>query len=141
MSKTSDRFNLFEGLKALSDASFPKKCTSCGRRFESAEEFIRQTETAREGISGLKSTQDDSDRPIVELFRNCLCGSTLMDCFNDRRDLSHPGLRRRKLFGQLLNMLQGKGMSASMARVELIKILKGEPSSVLAKIGIETQKL
>ncbi|MCK9987662.1 MAG: hypothetical protein AzoDbin1_04134, partial [Azoarcus sp.] len=38
---------------------------------------------------------------IVELFRNCVCGSTLMDCFRDRRDTSEAGLRRRARFGEL----------------------------------------
>ena len=141
MSTSSDPTDLFVGLKALSDASFPKQCASCGRHYASAEDFIAQTEALRDGVSGLKSSLDEKDKPIVELFRNCLCGSTLMDCFDDRRDLSEPGLKRRKLFGQLLKMLEGKGIGPEMARVELLKILRGEHSPALSEIGIKTKSL
>jgi hypothetical protein len=132
---------LYEGLKALSDAAFPKQCPSCGRRYESAEEFIRATQSIREGISGLKSAVDEEAQPMVELYRNCPCGSTLMDCFDDRRDLSQPGLKRRKLFGQLLGMLHRKGVQTHIARAELIRLMRGEQSPVLYEIGIKTKKL
>ncbi len=129
------------GLRSLSDQAFPKRCPRCGRHFATAAEFIRYTQTVRTGESGLKSVRDESDRPMVELFRNCPCGSTLMDRFDDRRDLSEPGLRRRKLFGQLLQMLENKGMTAELARVELLKLMRGEPSTMLAGLGIEAGDL
>jgi hypothetical protein len=132
---------LYNGLKALSDAAFPKQCPSCGRRYESAEEFIHETRSIREEISGLKSATDDESQPMVELYRNCPCGSTLMDCFDDRRDLSHPGLKRRRLFGQLLEMLHRKGLQTHIARVELIRLMRGEQSSALSDIGVKTKKL
>ena len=90
---------LFKGLKALSDATFPKRCAACGMEYTTVEDYIRDTEDIS-GQSGLKKGYDDDDKPIVELFRNCPCGSTLMDCFSDRRDLSEAGLKRRKHFGQ-----------------------------------------
>jgi hypothetical protein len=135
--KSPDNYN---GLKAVSDHSFPKRCAHCGRRYESAEEFIRATQAVRDGGSGLKSTRDESDQLRVELFRNCTCGSTLMDRFDDRRDLSQPGLRRRHIFGQLLQMLINKGMATELARAELLKVLRGEPSAALVQMGIESKR-
>lgn len=129
---------LFKGLKALSDASFPKRCASCGQEYASVEDYVEKTEDVF-GKSGLKKGYDDDDKPIVELFRNCVCGSTLMDCFSDRRDVSEPGLKRRKMFGKLIDMLTSKGVEADTARVELMKVLKGEPSALLEKLGVNTQ--
>lgn len=129
---------LFNGLKALSDASFPKKCAYCGQEYATVEEYVRKTEDVS-GKSGLKKGYDDDDNPIVELFRNCVCGSTLMDCFNDRRDITDSGLKRRKLFGQLMDMLTSKGIGIDVARSELLKLLKGESSPILEKLGVQIQ--
>jgi hypothetical protein len=62
-----------------------------------------------------------------------------MDCFNDRRDLSDGGLKKRALYGKLLDMLLAKGIAADVARSELLKVLKGETSPVLEKLGIHTR--
>lgn len=129
---------LFKELKALSNASFPKRCASCGRKYASVEDFVNKTEDVS-GQSGLKKGYDDDDKPIVELFRNCVCGSTLLDFFGDRRDLSEAGLNRRKLFGELIEMLISKGVDADTARQELLKVVRGEPSAVLDKLGVNTQ--
>ena len=130
---------LYKGLKALSESSFPKRCAMCGKTFESLESFIQETESIK-GHTGLKKGQDDEDRDIVQLFRNCTCGSTLMDCFNDRRDLSESGLKRRALFEKLLNMLTAKGLEVSVARGELLRLMRGETSPILEKMGIKTRK-
>ena len=86
---------LFEGLKALSDSAFPKECATCGRVYRSPQDFVQQSDDIA-GRSGLKLGYDDDDRPVVELFRNCVCGSTLMDFFSDRRETSRAGLKRRQ---------------------------------------------
>jgi hypothetical protein len=122
--------DLYHGLQALSDLSFPKQCATCGNRFETAEAFISQTESIRKS-SGLKEDVDDEDRVIVELFRNCPCGSTLMDEFNNRRDLSETGIKRREKFGELLDRLTHKGFSMKTAREELLKVMRGEGSKLL----------
>lgn len=138
MAKDSERSQeLFKGLKALSDASFPKRCAFCGREYATVEAYVQETEDVA-GQSGLKKAYDD-DKPIVELFRNCVCGSTLMDCFNDRRDISERGLRRRKLFGKLMEILTSKGMAENVARDELLKFLRGGRSTTLEKLGINTR--
>lgn len=128
--------HLFKDLKALSESSFPKKCSSCGKVYESSEQFVRNT-AGIAGRSGLKSSEGDCGDQIVELFRNCICGSTLMECFNDRRDLSQAGLNRRELFGRLIAMLEKKGLSAGQARTELLKLVLGEHSRVLEEMGIK----
>lgn len=137
MSKYENLDNhLFRDLKALSESSFPKKCSSCGEVYESSEQFVLKTADIG-GRSGLKSGQGDCGDQIVELFRNCICGSTLMECFNDRRDLSKAGLKRRELFGRLMVLLEKKGLPADLARAELLRLIHGEHSHVLKKIGIK----
>lgn len=73
----------------------------------------------------------------MELFRNCSCGSTLMECFNDRRDTSNMGLKRRELFGRLMALLAKKGLPADNARAELLKLIHGEHSQVLEEMGVK----
>ncbi|NRR33947.1 oxidoreductase [Oxalobacteraceae bacterium] len=116
----------FAGLKALAEAAFPKHCNYCGRVFSTAEEFLLQTKTIRKDITGLKQSVDDDDVTIVEAYRNCLCGSTLMDVFSDRRDISAAGQHRRELFKKLLPHLQEKGMRPGEARDYLLNVLRGQ---------------
>lgn len=119
----------FEGLRALAASAFPKHCNSCGRVFGSAEEFIRQTSSLRPDRSGLKQAFDDDNVAIVEAYRNCVCGSTLMDFFSDRRDISQAGHQRRQLFDRLLPHLLEKGMDMQAAREYLLGLLRGQPES------------
>ncbi|WP_332860143.1 hypothetical protein [Janthinobacterium svalbardensis] len=116
----------FEGLRALAEAAFPKHCACCGRVFATADEFIGQTRAMRQNISGLKQSFDDNNVAIVEVYRNCLCGSTLMDFFSDRRDTSEASRQRRQLFEQLLPLLQEKGMEPAAARAYLLQVARGE---------------
>lgn len=127
--------HLFSDLKALSESSFPKKCSLCGEVYMSSEQFVSKTDEIS-GRSGLKSSRDDSGGHIVQLFRNCICGSTLMECFNNRRDASKAGLKRRELFGRLMAILEKKGLPAGLARAELLKLIQGKHSRVLERMGI-----
>lgn len=123
--------SLFDGLRALVESTFPKRCNACGRHFETPHQFLNETQQIREGISGLKQSYDDNDITIVEVYRNCPCGSTLMDFFTDRRDLSESGLKRRDLFGDILNQFVDAGMSPAVARDELLTLLRGEKSFLM----------
>lgn len=129
----SDDLALFADLQALVNTAFPKRCNNCGRVFNSPEDFVRETESIR-GLSGLKSASDDDGRPVVELFRNCPCGSTLMDAFRDRRDNGEAGLRRRAKFGELMDRLVARGVPRGVARTELLKVLHGEGSELLTQV-------
>jgi hypothetical protein len=126
-----DHLAFYEGLTALAADTFPKRCGNCGRLYHSVEDFLRQTEAVRGNHSGLKASEDGGDRTVVELFRNCVCGSTLMDVFNDRRDQSEQGLRRRLRFEQLLDLLEARGIARDTARHELLRLLSGERSQLL----------
>ncbi len=132
-----DAFNddsLFKGLKLLAESAFPKHCKNCGRTFGTAEEFLRETRQISQDRTGLKQSWDDNDATIVEVYRNCPCGSTLMDFFSDRRDYSEAGLQRREKFEKLMEQLIAYGLSRDVARAELLKVLRGEMSEVLEKL-------
>jgi hypothetical protein len=127
--------SLYEGLKALVESTFPKKCNNCGAVYETAEEFIEKTQIVRADHSGLKSTEDFDGSTIVELFRNCHCGSTLMDTFSDRRDLSESGEKRRQNFNKIMQMVQKRyNLEENEARNELLKIMRGQSSEVIKDI-------
>jgi hypothetical protein len=125
--ETAER--LYKGLRALSELSFPKLCANCGKRYETVDEFVFQTEAVRKS-SGLKEEEEDG-QIFVELFRNCICGSTLMDEFNNRRDLSSAGIGRREKFGEILERLTGSGIAYETARNELLKVMRGDGSELL----------
>ena len=131
-----DELDIFKGLKALSESAFPKKCSNCGRMFETSKQYIKETEKV--SGSGLKASYDDDDTPILEVYRNCICGSTLMDFFSDRRDLSEKGLKRRAIFQKVLDILAEKGIAPPVAREELLKFMRSGESELLAKFGIKS---
>jgi hypothetical protein len=124
---------IFEGLRALAEHTFPKLCLHCGAVYPSAEDFIAQTQ-ANEGKSGLKEATDDEGYTVVGLFRACSCGHALMGFFDDRRDWSESGLKRRQKFGALLDYVVERGVERNLARQELLKVLRGHASEILRKI-------
>lgn len=136
MLPTIDSQHFYAGLRELAESAFPKRCRNCGRTYQTADEFIAATQPLAPERSGLKQSLDDDGRAIVELFRNCECGSTLMDCFNDRRDLSEAGLRRRQRFGELVDYLAGQGLPRLTARDELLKVMRGQPSELLGNLKV-----
>ncbi|MDP2809338.1 MAG: oxidoreductase [Rhodocyclaceae bacterium] len=131
-----DSKHFYAGLRELAESAFPKQCRNCGRTYQTAAEFVAATQPLAPDKSGLKQSIDDDGRAIVELFRNCVCGSTLMDSFNDRRDLSEGGLRRRQRFGELVEYLQGQGLPRLTARDELLKVVRGQPSELLRDLKV-----
>lgn len=122
---------IFAGLRELEESTFPKRCRNCGRVYASVAEFVAATQAVRPDCSGLKQGRDEDNRPVVDLFRNCACGSTLMESFNDRRDLSEAGLKRRRRFEGVLKHLLSRGVAREVAYAELIKLLRGQPNDLL----------
>jgi hypothetical protein len=122
---------LYAGLHELAASGFPKRCATCGAVYADADDYVSRTGRVSSGRSGLKQSIDDDGSIVVELFRNCVCGSTLMDAFADRRDGSEAGLRRRERFSELLTKLESRGLARETARSELIKVMHGQPSSIL----------
>ena len=112
----------YEGLQLIERDTFPKTCGNCGRRYESVEAFIAETEKVSHPSGLMEFITGDIDMG-VGLFRNCICESTLMSNFKNRRDTSDKGKARRDEFERLLGMLEEKGMDNKQARSTLLKIL------------------
>ncbi|MDT8426378.1 MAG: hypothetical protein RQ733_10430 [Methyloprofundus sp.] len=121
----------FKGLTAMVESSFPRKCSCCGKSYATAESFLAETQNMSSGRSSLKESLEEDGTVIVEVFRNCVCGSTLMDEFNSRRDDSGKGQQRRATFDKLVSLLQKQQISKGVARAEVLKMLQGERSEVL----------
>lgn len=126
-----DRQSLFDGLQELSAGSFPKVCPNCGRVYDNLQQFLAETAPINRERSGLKAAADDDDKPLVELFRNCTCGSTLMDFCRSRRDESADGQRRREAFNRMLVLVTARGMTRETAHAELLKVVRGGRSELL----------
>lgn len=121
---------IFEGLEALAEGAFPKRCPGCDRSFASLEGLIAETRPLAAG--DLQAVlQDEGVR--VQLRRRCACGTDLSALFDDRRASDPLGLKRRQLFDRLLSLLTDGGMDEAVAKVELLKVMRGEPSTVLGR--------
>ncbi len=137
--KELENDTLFEDLVALEECSFPKKCLTCGAIYKDIDDFTSRT-VKLQGSSGLKSSEDDDGATILELFRNCECGSTLLDFFANRRDTSEQGLRRRHAFNRVIIDLVAKGLDAETAKKELKYYIRHKKSKVLEKFGLFPKK-
>lgn len=126
-----DRQDLFAGLKVLVESAFPKRCQTCGREYASLDEFIRATRELKAHCPGFKQSFDDDGNPIVELFRNCVCGSTLLETLHSRRDESEAGHKQRRRFRDMLEKLVAAGIDSAVARTELRKLMRGRPNAVI----------
>jgi hypothetical protein len=131
VSKANDTEDIYAGLLQLADSAFPKHCKLCGREYQNAAEFLAATQPVRKNSSGLKQSQDDDGLAIVELFRNCVCGSTLLESYRNRRDPSDKGITRRKQFQDMVEKLTATGCPEETARSELLKFVRGQPNDLL----------
>ncbi len=132
MPEASFEKDIFTGLRQLADSAFPKRCAHCGRVFHNSEEFLAATQPVRSDCSGLKQSRDDDGQMIVDLFRNCVCGSTLLESFRNRRDLSKDGIMHRILFQEMVGKIEAMGYPAETARSELLKFMRGQPNELLS---------
>lgn len=123
---------LFVGLRELAESAFPKRCGSCGREYRNPIEFLAATEPLRADASGLKQSRNDDGLIFVEVFRNCSCGSTLLESFSDRRDPCEDGIMRRTLFQEQMGKLASLGFSVEKARSELHIFFHGRPNYLLS---------
>ena len=127
----------FEGLKALLESAFPKTCRNCGHIYETADQFFAETLDMPSGRSSLKMAIEDDGSAIVEAFRNCRCGSTLMDEFACRRDNSESGMQRRTAFDRMLALLLARNLPETEARAEIVNFLRGRPSKLKAWLNAD----
>lgn len=125
---------LLDGLQAVSDSAFPKRCSNCGKVYETVEQFKLETDDLGNGSGLMANIGDTDDEILVELYRNCSCGSTLMDFCYDRRDKSENGKQRRDHFNHVLVKLTSCGIDNDVARLELLKVIHGEKSPLIEKL-------
>ena len=90
---------------------FPKTC-SCGRRYETFADFVAATE----GLGNSGETLRADGQNLTNIFRNCICGSTLLVFIQEKRDESPAGLLRRMRYGERLKFLAQQGLSHQEAR-------------------------
>lgn len=126
-----DTLALYRGLRTLDESLFPKTCRVCGRRYRSLDDFVEQTLQIQDS-SGLTCFDVAGKKLCVGLFRNCVCGSTLLVPCAERRDESPAAARRRREFGRMLDWLRERGMDTATARRELLRFMRGETSRVSA---------
>ncbi|WP_020410020.1 hypothetical protein [Hahella ganghwensis] len=124
--------SLMVGLRSLAEVAFPKRCVCCGRVYETLEEFVSQTTPCGTSGSGLREVTEEDGEVILELFRNCVCGSSLMEFCGDRRSQSESAAKLRERFEKLVMALESKGVNPDVARVELRKVVNGQQSELLA---------
>ena len=128
---------LYANLSELAQGSFPKRCRNCGTTYGTVDDFVQATLNINPHRSGLKQGFDDDGKEIIELFRNCSCGSTLMHLFESRRDLTTAGAKRRVLFDQLAGRLVESGVQAIEARTAVLQWLRGQDSDLVRMLGVE----
>jgi hypothetical protein len=120
----------YQDLQTLVNSAFPKTCANCGKVYKDSHTFLTETTPVKDvdlqERSGLFSMDFDKSNAAVGVFRNCICGSTLLANFQDRRDLSARGNERRKQFDKLLRALKDHGVSEKEGRAELRALLRGK---------------
>lgn len=122
----------YAGLRELVDSAFPKRCGNCGREYRNSAEFLAATEPVRANSSGLKQSKEDDGQMIVDLFRSCVCGSTLLESFWNRRELGEDGVKRRMRFQDMADKLVAMGYTEKLIRGELLKLMHGQPNDVIS---------
>ena len=90
-------------LKERLKTAFPKRCAKCSTVFESFEDFFYRTEEITSGTVTYPILGQD-----FYMHRNCLspCDTTLIVVFEDRRDETAEGMRRRELFEECISTLR-----------------------------------
>ncbi len=114
----------YKGLETLEASLYPKTCNNCGKVFNTPESFL--LDTVKVNNNGIKVAEEEDGSMIIEIFRNCTCGSTLLSNFGDRRDFSETGIQRRLKFNELLEFLQEKGVDLEQARSQLVSLANGD---------------
>jgi len=89
-------------------------CPSCGRAYAGLSECLAETTDAG----------GSSDGSIENMKRRCACGCVFIPALVNQRDTSGEGAFRRKVFGELLGLLQGTGLPLDQARRQLLLTLK-----------------
>jgi hypothetical protein len=110
----------------LDEKAFPKTCSNCKKVYATDIEFFQQTTPLPHwptDIKVIKDNESSKSSDYLEVFRNCSCGSTLMEVFHCRRDISERGIRRREEFQRLLDALVKSGYKREAARAKIFEFI------------------
>ncbi|AEI15602.1 hypothetical protein Flexsi_1973 [Flexistipes sinusarabici DSM 4947] len=88
MEEKSKRKNIEEFVEIMLEAceeQFPKKCSCCGRYFETFQDFLSHTIIPVHSKDHSLQLIDSQDLHDVIAFRNCSCGTTMtVQCAVDK---------------------------------------------------------
>jgi hypothetical protein len=101
--------------------------------YEDAAEFPGRHPAGAPDHTGLKEGIDEDGASIVEVFRNCACGSTLLETFSDRRDQSPGGCGGASASARC-STSWWRTASNTPARDELLKLMRGQPHDLIGLI-------
>lgn len=90
-------------------------CPSCGRAYAGLSACLAETSDAGGSEEGTSAGQRK---------RKCACGCVFVPSLVNLRDTSGGGALRRKVFGELLDLLKDAGMAPDQARRQLLLTLK-----------------
>ncbi|MBL4852287.1 MAG: CbiX/SirB N-terminal domain-containing protein [Gammaproteobacteria bacterium] len=121
------------GLRSVADSDFPKTCRNCQRSYQTLSEFIRDT-VSTTPETGLKQGFNDEEQAIVELLRNCQCGSILMSPVHSRRGNSDLASECREQFDQLVAQMAATGRTHESAREDLRQVITGGYGDILEQL-------
>lgn len=69
---------------------------------------------------GMLQDLEHPERTIVDFWRACTCGSTMMVISDERRSNSFQGAKTRELMGVALDQLMGDGLCYEEAKTQLM---------------------
>ncbi|MBC7661058.1 MAG: hypothetical protein H7249_15275 [Chitinophagaceae bacterium] len=121
----------FGFLQSRVKSKFPKDCRKCGKSYKSFEEFYYGTDEIVQGTVSYPTLGSE-----FYLHRNCKspCESTLVVIFNDRRDDTALGCRRREVFQDCLDKIAARTpIPCAAARTFLLGLLARRIQEHLAK--------
>ncbi|WP_145927216.1 hypothetical protein [Jeongeupia sp. USM3] len=101
--------------------AYPHACPGCRRAYDSYDAFTGQTTEAEAPPSV------ESQAGSVSRWRRCGCGEVMQTCQVERR--SHGDLRGE--FDHVLEALTAQGMPHEDVRLELRKVMRGDPGELL----------
>ncbi|MCB1615455.1 MAG: hypothetical protein KDI30_05520 [Pseudomonadales bacterium] len=109
----------------LEPDSFPKTCPMCNTVYSDEIDFFERTHSLPHVNSDIRPVEDENADPQVylEIYRNCNCGTTLMELFHCRREQTASENRKRLLFEILLDAMEAIGHKRKDARDILFEFM------------------
>lgn len=115
------------GIVRLSSAAFPKTCTNCFKVYEDELQFLVETEAIPHTGRNIREVKGelayDEPEEFIEVYRNCCCGTTMMEYFHSRRNLSQEGIRQRVMFARIQDALIREGYEKEEARTLILDFM------------------